>query len=53
MAKETVEMQMACGQYQEPLDVEESLFIQEVGDFRQSYMDSCYIGCYHRTALVR
>lgn len=39
MARNAVEMQKACTQCQEPLEVEESFFIQEGGDWRQPYLD--------------
>lgn len=39
MAKEAAELHTACSLCQEPLYTRESLFIQEVGDWRQPYMD--------------
>lgn len=39
MDKEVVEMQMTYMMFQEPLDIEESLFVQEAQDWRQPYLD--------------
>lgn len=38
MAKDAVDMHMACTQCQKSIDIEESLFVQEVGDWSQPFL---------------
>lgn len=39
MVKAAAKMQRACMQCHEPLNIKESLFVQEVEDWRWSYLD--------------
>lgn len=39
MAEEAADMQMADTQCQKPLDIAESLLVQEDGDWRQPYLN--------------
>lgn len=39
MAKDTADVQQRCSRFQETVDVNEALFVQEVGDWRQPYFN--------------
>lgn len=39
MAKDVADVQQSCPRCQEAVDVNEALFVQEVGDWRQPYLD--------------